>query len=106
MRVLIEAPDEGTISLKLPRESIDAEKPNGQDETFIVLIDDIQVIYEETETNSQLRFISINFEQGASEIEIIGTTVIPEFGTVTALILVLGVMITIGFTKNKFQLKI
>ncbi len=106
LRVLIEAPDEGTISLKLPRESIDAEKPNGQDETFIVLIDDIQVIYKETETNSQLRFISINFEQGASEIEIIGTTVIPEFGTVTALILVLGVMITIGFTKNKFQLKI
>jgi predicted secreted protein with PEFG-CTERM motif len=106
LRVLIEAPDEGVISLKLPRESIDAEKPNGQDETFIVLIDDIQVIYEETETNSQLRFISINFEQGASEIEIIGTTVIPEFGTVTALILVLGVMITIGFTKNKFQLKI
>jgi predicted secreted protein with PEFG-CTERM motif len=32
--------------------------------------------------------------------------VIPEFGTITAMILVLGIIITIGFTKNKFQLKI
>ncbi len=104
--VQIESPDEGAIFLKLPRESIDAEKPNGQDETFIILIDDIQVSYEETETNSQLRFITINFEEGDSEIEIIGTFVIPEFGTMTALILVLGVIISIAITKNKFQLKI
>ena len=111
--VIIEAPDEGTISLKLPRESIDAEKPNGQDETFIILIDDIQFPYEETETNDQSRLITINFEEKKSvettstyEIEIIGTTIIPEFGTLTALILVLGVIISVGFTKNKFQLKI
>ena len=104
--VLIEAPDEGTVSLKLPRESLDAEKPNGQDETFIVLIDDVQVSYEETETNSQLRFITINVEEGDSEIEIIGTYAIPEFGVVTVLILVLGVITTIGLTKNKFQVKI
>ena len=104
--VLIESPDEGTISLKLPRESIDAEKPNGQDETFIILIDNIQVPYEETEINSQFRFITINFEEGDSEIEIIGTFVIPEFGVVVLLILVIGVIISIGLTKNKFQLQI
>ncbi len=106
LRILIESPDEGTISIKLPRESIDAEKPNGQEETFIILIDDVQVLYEETETNSQTRLITINFEEGDSDIEIIGTFVVPEFGTITALILVLGVIITIGFTKNKFEVKI
>jgi predicted secreted protein with PEFG-CTERM motif len=111
--VLIEAPDEGTVSLKLPRESIDAEKPNGQDEFFIILIDNIQFPYEETETNDQSRLITINFEEKKAtetmstyEIEIIGTKVIPEFGTMTVLILLLGVIITVGFTKNKFQLKI
>ena len=104
--VLIETPDEGTISLKLPRESIDAEKPNGQDETFIILIDNIQYLYEETETTTQTRLITINFEEGDSEIEIIGTTVIPEFGTITALILVSGIVVSIGFTKNKFLMKI
>ncbi len=113
LRLIIEAPDEGTISLKLPRESIDAEKPNGQDELFIILIDDIQFPYEETETNEQSRLITINFEEKESEetistyeIEIIGTHVIPEFGTMAMLILLLGVITTIIITKNKFQLKI
>jgi len=104
--IQIDSPDEGTISLKIPRESLDAEKSDGQDETFIVLIDDIQVPYEETETNSQLRFISINFEEGDSEIAIIGTFIVPEFGAVAALILISGIIISIGISKNKLLLKI
>jgi predicted secreted protein with PEFG-CTERM motif len=92
--------------MKLSRESIDAEKPNGQDETFIILIDDVQVPYEEKETNSLSRLITINFEEGDSDVEIIGTFVVPEFGTITALILVLGVIITIGLTNNKYKVKI
>ena len=103
--IQIESPDEGTISLKIPRNSLDALKPSGQDEEFIVLIDNIQVPYEETDTNSQLRFITINFEEGDEEIEIIGTFIVPEFGTVAALILLSGIIITIGFTKSKFQIK-
>ena len=105
LSIQLETPDEGKISLKIPRESLDALKPNDQDEDFIVLIDNVQVPYEETETNSQLRFITINFEEGDSEIEIIGTFIVPEFGTVTALILLSGIIISIGFTKNKFQIK-
>jgi len=100
--VQIESPDEGTISLKIPRESMDAQKPNGQDETFIVLIDDIQVPYDSTLTDSQVRFITINFEEGDSEVEVIGTFMVPEFGAVASLILVSGIIATIGFTKNKF----
>lgn len=106
LKILLETPDEGTISLRLPRDSIDAEKPNGQDETFIVLIDNIQNLYKETETTSQARLITINFEEGDSEIEIIGTKVVPEFGIIVVLILITGMMFAIGFTKNKFQLKI
>jgi len=104
--VLLETPDEGTISLKLPRNAIDAEKPNGQDETFIVLIDNIQYLYQETEKTSQTRLITINFEDGDSKIEIIGTTVVPEFGAFTVLILVIGIIATMGFTKINFPLKI
>jgi hypothetical protein len=106
LRILIESPDEGSLSIKIPRESLDAEKPNGQDETFIVLIDNIQFPYVETETNSQSRLITINFEEGDSEIEIIGTFAIPEFGTMIALTLAIGIMITTLVTRNKFQLKI
>ena len=103
--IQIESPDEGTISFKIPRDVMDAVKPNGQDETFIVLIDDIQLPYEETENNSQLRLITINFEEGDAEIEIIGTFAIPEFGTIAAMMLILGIIVAIGVTR-KNQLKI
>jgi hypothetical protein len=76
LEILIDAPDEGSISLKLPREAIDAKNQNGQDEVFIILFDNIQSPYEETETNSQSRVITLRFEEGDSYIEIIGNKVI------------------------------
>lgn len=113
LQVLIEAPDEGTISLNLPRESIDADGVKDLDKKFIILIDGVQFPYKEIETNPRSRLITINFDEKESEetiptykIEIIGTFVIPEFGTMITLILVFGVIITIGFTKSKFQFKI
>jgi len=80
IKVQIESTDEGTISLDLPREFIGAEKQNGKDDTFIILIDGIEVAYEELVVLADSRIIKINFEQGDSEIEIIGTFVI---GTIT-----------------------
>jgi len=103
--IQIDAPDEGKIALKIPRNALDAKKSDIQDEKFIVLIDDIQVPYEEKENNSQIRFITINFEEGDSKIAIIGTFIVPEFGVVAGLILLSGIIITIGFSKNRLQLK-
>ena len=57
-------------------------------------------------TNSNSRVITINFEQGDSDIEIIGTTIIPEFGTIAVMILVIGMITAIVVTKNKFQVHI
>lgn len=106
LRILLDAPDEGTISIKLPREAIDAIKQNGQDEKFIILIDDVQNPYTETPTESGFRLVTINFEEGDSEMEIIGTFTVPEFGNITYLILIISVMTMVIFAKSKFQLKI
>ena len=86
----IDATDEGTLVLDLPRTFIDAEKQNGKDEKFIILIDDIQTTYEESTSFSTLRTISIDFEKNDSTIQIIGTHVIPEFGTIVMIILTVG----------------
>ena len=104
--VQIDATDEGTISLDLPREFIGAEKQNGKDDTFIILIDGVEVAYQESVVLSESRVITINFEQNDSDIEIIGTYVIPEFGSVVMMILIVGILATIVITKNKFQMKI
>ena len=104
--VKINSLDNGKIILELPRESIDAEKQNGKDEKFIILIDNSQTTYEEIESDSIVRIIGINFEKGDSEIQIIGTHVIPEFGTIVMIILTIGILASILLTKNKFQIKI
>jgi len=104
--VKINSLDNGKIILELPRESIDAEKQNGKDEKFIILIDDVQATYEEIQIDSTVREIGINFEKGDSEIQIIGTHVIPEFGAIVMIILTIGILASILITKNKFQIKI
>ena len=104
--VKIDAPDEGRITLELPREFIGAEKQDGKDDTFIILIDGIEVAYQESVVNSDFRVITINFEQGDSDIEIIGTYVIPEFGAIVMIILIVGIMVTVLVTRNKLQIKI
>jgi predicted secreted protein with PEFG-CTERM motif len=104
--VKINSLENGKIILELPRESIDAEKQNGKDEKFIILIDDAQTTYEEIQSDSTVRTIGINFEKGDSEIQIIGTYVIPEFGTIVMIVLTIGILSSILLTKNKFQIKI
>jgi predicted secreted protein with PEFG-CTERM motif len=104
--VQIESTDEGVISLDLPREFIGAEKQDGKDDTFIILIDGIEVAYQESIVHSDSRVITINFENGDSDIEIIGTYVIPEFGVIVMAIMIIGIMTVIFVSKSKFQIKI
>jgi len=62
----------GNIVLKLPRESFDAQKSNGEDNTFIILISKennepenfVQVEYEEIATSSDYRTVRIPLEEG------------------------------------------
>ena len=75
--VIIDSAADGIITLDLPRESIDAKKSDGSDDLFIVLIDGIEVIYDESITNEKTRTITIQFEEGDSDIEVIGTYIIP-----------------------------
>ncbi|MSV26996.1 MAG: PEFG-CTERM sorting domain-containing protein, partial [Nitrosarchaeum sp.] len=92
----------GSISLEIPREIIDA-KNQDDDEKFIVIIDGIQVPYQETISDSNSRLITINFETGDSYIEVIGTSVIPEFGSIAVMILAAAIMSTVLITRNKFN---
>ena len=104
--VKITSLDDGKLILELPREFIDAEKQNGKDEEFIIIINDVQTTYEESLSFSEFRILTIDFNQGDSEIQIIGTYVIPEFGTIVMIILTIGIMASILLTRNKFQIKI
>ena len=107
----IDAFDEGKIVLDLPRKYIDAEKQNGKDEVFIILVEKqdgeiIETTYKEETSHSEIRTLTINFEEDDSKIQIIGTYVIPEFGTIVMIILTAGIMASVLLTRNRFQIKI
>jgi predicted secreted protein with PEFG-CTERM motif len=103
----------GDIVLKLPRDSFDAQKSAGIDDTFIILIskqnnvaaDFIQVEYEEIAVSPDYRTIRIPLEEGDKWIEVIGTYVIPEFGSVVIIILVVAVSSAIIMSKSKFSVR-
>ena len=104
----------GNLILKLPRDSFDA-KSDGTDETFIILISKRafvseieyfdQVEYEEIAVSPDYRTIRIPLEEGDRWIEVIGTYVIPEFGTIVTMILLIAVTTTIIMSKSKFSVK-
>jgi len=102
----------GNIILKLPRDSFDAQNDN-MDTTFIILIskqnnvaaDFMQVEYEEIAVGSDYRTIRIPLEEGDRWIEVIGTYVIPEFGSIVIIILVAAVSSAIIISKSKFSVR-
>ena len=102
----------GSIILKLPRESFDAQN-DGTDETFIILISKentsaenfAHVEYEEIATGSDYRTIRIPLEEGDKWIEVIGSYVIPEFGSIVIIILVVAVTSVIIISKSRLSVR-
>jgi predicted secreted protein with PEFG-CTERM motif len=102
----------GNIILKLPRDSFDAQN-DGKDTTFIILIskqnnaaaDFMQVEYEEIAVSPDYRTIRIPLEEGDRWVEVIGTYVIPEFGSMVIIILVVAVSSAIIMSKSKFSVR-
>ena len=99
----IDAVDDGNLVIDFPREVLDArlgeDMCSGGDDDFIVLVDLEERSFEESATDS-LRSLSIDFEAGASQIEVIGTCVIPEFGTVAVMILAVAVVAIVAMTAR------
>ena len=109
----INADSNGNIVLKLPRENIESKTNDGVDEIFIILIsktgldseDFVEVQFEEIETGPDFRTVRIQFEEDDKWVKVIGTYVIPEFGTIVTMILLIAVTTTIVMYKSKFSIK-
>jgi len=100
--IYIETTDEGSITLTIPRSILDASI-NGGDDEFFVLVDGEEVDFEEI-TTSVDRTLTIDFLAGTEQIEIIGTFVIPEFGTIAAMILAVAIISIVAISaKSKLN---
>jgi len=111
--ISINSDSDGNLTVYLPREVIDAKIVHNEnssssttllDDNFIILTDGTPTKFIELQTAVTIRSISIDFENGTSEIEIIGTQVIPEFGTITMIVLAVAIVsiITVS-TKSRLR---
>jgi len=94
----IEALDDGSITLTIPRSVLDATI-NDEDDEFFVLVDGEEVDFDEITTSTD-RTLTIEFLAGSEQIEIIGTFVIPEFGTIAAMILAVAIISIIAISAK------
>jgi len=96
--ISVDASEDGSLTLTIPRSVLDATINDGDDE-FFVLVDGEEVDFDET-TSSTSRTLTIPFQAGAEEIEIIGTFVVPEFGTIAAMILAVAIVSIIAISAK------
>jgi predicted secreted protein with PEFG-CTERM motif len=95
----IETESDGSIMLAIPRDVLDATE-DGSDVDFIVLVDDEEADFEETDSDDSTRMVEVVFPEGASQIEIIGTYAVPEFGTMAAIILAVAIVSIIAVSAR------
>jgi predicted secreted protein with PEFG-CTERM motif len=97
--IQIETFSDGDLLITLPKTVIDTSEGD-----FFVLVDGEETVFyaEQTPDSWTLR---IPFYNGSEEIEIIGTFVIPEFGTIVIMIFVVGIISMIAISaKTKLNL--
>ena len=109
--IIIDTNSNGSLDIQIPRDSLDALNQDGVDEKFIVLIYKfgeqvpIQTDFNELEKTDESRAIYIPIKKGDGKIQIIGTVVIPEFGTIAAIILAVAITsIIIITTRTKLPI--
>lgn len=100
--ISLNSTSDGNLIIDLPRTLIDA-KVGANDDQFIVLVDDTYTNFHEDKTGTD-RTLSIAFTNGTERIEIIGTQVLPEFGSMSYVILIVSILSIIAISsKTKFK---
>ena len=119
--ITIDASKDGSITVTLPRELIDAKKPANlsaddilagktvkpedlEDDAFFVLIGGEETDFKETKAKTS-RTLSIGFSADDTQIEITGTQIVPEFGAIAALVLAVAIISIIAVSaKTRLRL--
>ncbi len=89
LMVAISSTADGMLTIELPRTVMDAEG-----DEFAVFVDGDfgNFAVDELEPTDQARTLTIEFEQGSEEIEIVGTYMVPEFGAIAAIVLAVAIV--------------
>jgi len=100
--VSLKSSGDGNLTMTTPRSLIDAKAGTGDDQ-FFVLVDGADTDFTESKTDTD-RTVTVSFLEDTRQIEIIGTQVVPEFGGLSFVVLVIAI-ISIVAISAKTRLK-
>jgi predicted secreted protein with PEFG-CTERM motif len=102
--ISMQTTSQSNLTITVPRMLMDA-KSGSSDDKFIVLEDGADTDFNETKTGTD-RTLSIPIADGTQKVEIIGTEVIPEFGSLAYIILAISLLsLVVISTNTRFRLK-
>ena len=88
--------EDESLEIELDRSLIDTEA-----ECFTVMVDGAEAEAECSEIDDDTVLLTVPVPAGSSEVEIVGTFLVPEFGTIAAIVLAAVVAMTIVATKRQ-----
>lgn len=98
----IRAQDIESMVLDIPRHILDSKSSDGSDSKFMIMSFDKIIPYEELEGDSLTRKIKIDYSPVRNgQIDIMGTHVIPEFGSIALVVLVASISSILIFSKTQ-----
>jgi predicted secreted protein with PEFG-CTERM motif len=92
--ITLDSTSNGTLALRLPREIIDSQTAEGEDREFAAFIDNAEFTQpgETDEPTNDTRTVLIGFPAGTGSVDVIGTSVIPEFSTIAIVVLAVAII--------------
>lgn len=98
----LKSTSDGNLTMTLPRSLIDA-KLGANDDSFFVLVDGADTDFTESK-NATDRTIMVSFPESSEQIEVIGTQVVPEFGGLSFVVLIVAIFSIIAIsTKTRLR---
>jgi predicted secreted protein with PEFG-CTERM motif len=101
---MINASSDGEVTFWFPREVFNSLNDDGTDLEFIVFVDEIEE-FPDDDMGTDVRQVTIPFSAGSEQIDIVGTFLAPEFGTIAAVVLAVAIVgIIVATTRySKFS---
>jgi hypothetical protein len=105
--ITLQATKDGLLTITLPRELIDKKDRGADSPYFFVIGGYISGDAKENSKTSTERTITIPFIAGTEQIEIIGTWIVPEFGSLAGMIIAISIIgVIVISTRFRFIQKV
>ncbi len=99
LTAMITSTEDGELTIQLPREIIDSVE-NGEDADYLVFVDEVED-FPDDDFGEEIRTLTIPFQAQTEQIDFVGTTVVPEFGAIAAIVLAVAIVgIIVATTRS------